>query len=227
MVFDSVLPLLDRYHSSTGAAVSYLAGSFEAGCRNENAQDIAKSSFDNAVPAVISVLSFGSLYPKAAQKEPYLYSNFEGYRAYDFYNEIKLVDRVLSFYCRCLSTHHEKEAHSVLRWPGLEVDTADNRVFHTFTFLFLENVYNKFQEYKLSVSYMLQETCQHMVLELLNRCVGMEPAKPTSWTRSLRGCGSKDCLACPRLDEFLRHPAKEIEYFENDQPGYGDGHLHK
>ena len=66
-----------------------------------------------------------------------------------------------------------------------------------------------------------------MVLELLNQSVGMEPTKPTSWTRFPRGCGSEDCLACPRLDKLLRHPAKGIVYLEDDQSKYGKGRLNK
>ncbi|CAF9927358.1 MAG: hypothetical protein ALECFALPRED_003690 [Alectoria fallacina] len=140
MVFDNVLPLLKRYHSSTAAAIPCLAGISEGGCRDEIAQDIAQSIFDNAVPAVIQNLSLGPLYLKEPQKKPYLYTNIEGYKGYDFYHETKLVDRVLGFYCQSLFTYHEREANSVLRWLGEEVDTANNRIFHTFVLLFLNNV---------------------------------------------------------------------------------------
>lgn len=82
------------------------------------------------------------------------------------------------------------------------------------------------QQYDLSVSEMQQEACQHMVLVFLNRCVGMEPAKPTTWTRSTLGCRDGACLLCPKLDEFLEDPEKEVAYLEDDLPSWGRGHLH-
>lgn len=69
------------------------------------------------------------------------------------------------------------------------------------------------QIYGLQVSETLQEACQHVLLAFLHRYVGMEPAKHTTWTRPTRGCGSAFCLPCANLDDFLRDPEKEIEYF--------------
>lgn len=212
MVVNSILPLLQRHHSSTIAAISCLTDILDAGRSNEIAQDTAQNIFDRVIPTVTLVLSFGNLYPKA---------KYEGPR-----DDTKLVERVASFYCQLLSTRHEKEANMVLLWLRREIDTAENRIFHAFVLPFLERLYDMLQKYEQSVSDTLQETCQHMVLVLLTRCVGMEPAKPTTWTRSPCGCESKDCPACPKLDEFLKDPGQEVGYFEDDEPIYGFGHLH-
>ena len=134
-----------------------------------------------------------------------------------------------SFYCQCLYTHHDNEATCVLTWLEDEAETADIRIFHEVIFPFLENLPERMQSYNITVSETQQKASQHMVLAFLNRCVGKEPAKPTTWTRSTRGCGEAACSLCPKLDEFLKDPKKEIAYLEDvrDQwSRWSKGHLY-
>lgn len=138
---------------------------------------------------------------------------------------------MVRFYCQCLTTHHENDATAVLDWLRHEVDTAEIRIFHEFVFPFLLKLHGAMQDCSLSVSATQQEACQYMVLAFLNRCVGMEPAKPSTWTRSIRGCRDAACLLCPKLHEFLQNPEMEIGYLEDGPGPYGwsswnKGHLY-
>ena len=153
-------------------------------------------------------------------------SNFRGYDYGEWRGETKFVEQLVNFYCQCLFTHHDDEAVGVLSWLKDEVDTADIRIFHECILPFLAKLHGRMQPYEFSVSEMQQEACQHMVLVFLNRCVGMEPAKSTTWTRPTHHCPDEACLLCPRLDEFLKDPVKEIVYLEDNRPSWGIGHLH-
>ncbi len=215
-----MLPLLKKHKSCTAGVIPCLAAIFEAGRNNEIPQSTAEHIFDKVVHTTTSALS---AYPKEINKEPYVHANFTD----RWLQKTELVQQVVNFYCQCLFTHHDSEASSVLNWLTDEVDTANIRIFHEFILPFLAKLYEGMQQYDLCVSNTQQEACQHMVLAFLNRCVGMEPAKPTTWTRSSRGCGEKTCLMCPRLNDFLKDPEKEIDYFEDDQPRWGKGHLHE
>lgn len=216
-----MLPLLKKHKSCTAGVIPCLAAIFEAGRNNEIPQSTAEYIFGKVVHMTTSALS---AFPKEINKEPYVHAYF----ADRWRQKTELVQQVVSFYCQCLFTHHDNEAANVLNWLKDEANTADIRIFHEFILPFLAKLYEGMQQYDLRVSNTQQEACQHMMLAFLNRCVGMEPAKPTTWTRSSLGCGKETCLMCPRLNDFLKDPEKEIGYFEDDQPQYkwDKGHLH-
>ena len=224
-----MLPLLKKHKSCTAGVISCLAAIFEAGRNNEIPRDTAVSIFDKVVLTTTSALSFQDSYPKNIQKEAYIHPSFTGYyRTFGrWLSETELVQQVVNFYSQCLFTHHDNEAASVLNWLKGEGDTADIRIFHEFILPFVAKLYEGMKQYDLRVSETQQEACQHMMLAFLNRCVGMEPAKPTTWTRSSRGCGKGTCLMCPRLNDFLKDPEKEIDYFEDEKPAWGKSHLHE
>ena len=219
--------MLKKHKCHTAGVISCLADIVEAGRKTDIPYDIAESIFDKALHTTTSSLSFRDLYPKQVRNEPSFHRDFEGYAAYEWRDETKLVERIVSFYCQCLLTHHESEAADLLCWLREEAETADIRVFHEIIFRFLQNLPGRLQMYGLSVSEMQRQVCQHMVLAFLIRCVGTEPAKSTTWTRPALGCQDETCLLCPKLDDFLHDPEREFGYLEDKRLSwYGEGHLY-
>ncbi len=218
-----------KHKSCTETVISCLADIFEAGRTGKIPQDTAKFIFDKAVHTTTSALSFQASYPKKAQEPPNTHPDFRGQKHYltsSWWDQKDIAKRVVDFYCQCLYTHHDNEAACVLDWLEDAVETADIRIFHEIIFPLLENLPGRMQSYDITVSKTQQKASQHMVLAFLNRCVGMEPVKPTTWTRPTRGCGKAACLLCPKLREFLADPEKEIAYLEDEKSRYGNGHLH-
>ena len=67
-----------------------------------------------------------------------------------------------------------------------------------------------------------------MITSLQSRCVGMEPAKPSTLARKPRGCGDESCEDCAKLNEFLKDPITASALFDDSKSnyGYGGGHVY-
>ena len=212
---NSILPMLKKYHTATPGAISCLAEFFDAGKSSELAPKLANQVFDTLVTLVTKSLSFDRLYPKEkSPNEPYIPKDFT-YGAYGKRQDY-IADKIASFYSQCLSTNRSKEADAVLNWLHKAVNTADLSIFPTFVLSIIPKLNEKVQSYGLDVSEKQQKTCQHMMVTLLERCVGQEPAKPSTWARPSAGCGRKECKLCPELDKFLADPSQEIGFLKDE-----------
>lgn len=129
--------------------------------------------------------------------------------------EKKLVNDVAHLYCRCLLRGHHVEATKVLGWIECEVEKANVCIFLRFLLPLLRIFAGILQKYDIPISVIHQKAAQDMFSIFLRRCVGMEPAKSTTWARDPRVCRNKDCVLCPGLRDFLIHPEREYAFFKD------------
>ena len=131
------------------------------------------------------------------------------------------------FYSQLKSTSFEIGAQTILDWLELGSEEVETSIFWEIVFPFLKSLPSTLQEYGLDFSSSHSAFCRQVLVQCLRRCVGDEPTKSPDWTRPAAGCDSKDCLACPTINDFLQDPAKEIACLEYTEPEYGKDHLHK
>ncbi|KAL9129633.1 MAG: hypothetical protein Q9217_001951 [Psora testacea] len=206
----SLLPALKKHHTDTVALLPFLAKVTEAGRTGGLSSGTAIIIFECLVQPTASGLSFKAFHSKGSYIEPAWYSKPDYCDREQWEN---LAKHLAYFYCQCVSELFEEEARSVLAWLQVEADTANVRIFPRviipFLAIFLENL----QTHGIPASAPLQSTCQHVIISLLHRCVGMEPAKPSTWTRKFKGCYSSSCEACSKLRQFFEDPTKESAVF--------------
>ena len=87
------------------------------------------------------------------------------------------------FYCQCISELLEDEAQSVLERLESEAETANVRIFPRPIIPFLKSFLNVLQIHQIPMSDIQQASSQRMIISLLHRCIGREPAKPSNWIR--------------------------------------------
>ncbi|KAL8662888.1 MAG: hypothetical protein Q9202_004310 [Teloschistes flavicans] len=58
---------------------------------------------------------------------------------------------------------------------------------------------------------------QGIIASYITRFVRLEPARPTDWKMSRKGCSNPSCDDCKTLDRFLTHPSQQSERFQTAQ----------
>ena len=219
LICSSVLPFLNKDVSATATLVAFLAEMYIA-VRDEHIPDkSANPFFETLLKPTASKLSLELLHPKQKTQEPCWWDFSHPGRMY----EPRLAEQVACFYCLCRLRGSNAEAGSLLAWLKEEADSAHVAIFPYLLLPLLKVFRSSLAKYNITVSAEIKETCVYIATKLQTRCVGLEPAKPSNWSREPKGCKDPDCTLCPKLNVFLADPEKEEEIFVDNR----DGHLRR
>ena len=218
-----ILDLLKKYSKRTIVMISFVAEMFDACDRQEISSIITIQIFNDLVGSIIAAPSLSIFHPKQKSQEPHWdpdQSTRECIADKEYVEKCKFAKKVAVFYQQCLSNGHDGNAASVLLWLESEADTANVCIFPSFIIPFLLALQETLDQHRLSINAAQQAACQKLILTFLNRCVGMEPGRPSEWYRDepppsfyiYYHCSG--CTSCSTLKDFLNNPAQEIAYFD-------------